>query len=107
MPLSFIKCMFRIIATLPLAVSFLVPSPEAWAACITDWSIAAPIVHKEKLATVETLSRIAADELAGSSIVRTTLCEENGSFVYRILMRDDRGRLSARVVDARVPFGRR
>ncbi|MFA5900733.1 MAG: hypothetical protein WC829_16660 [Hyphomicrobium sp.] len=76
------------------------------AACITDWSIAAPIVYKEKLTTVEALSRIAADRLAGSSIVRTALCEADGAFYYRIVMRDSHGRLSTHSVDARAPFGK-
>ncbi|MCZ7595268.1 MAG: hypothetical protein M5U16_10430 [Hyphomicrobium sp.] len=73
--------------------------------CINDWSIAAPIVHKEKLTTVEALTRMAADEIAGS-IVKTTLCEENGAFVYRLVVRDAQGRLMSRTVDARAPFGR-
>ena len=55
--------------------------------------------------TVEALSRIAADQLPGS-IVKTTLCEENGAFVYRILVRDARRQLTNRTVDARAPFGR-
>ena len=75
-------------------------------ACINDWSIAAPIVHKENLVTVEALSRIAADKLSGSVIVRTTLCEDNGAFFYKIVMRDAHGRLSTHAVDARVPFAR-
>ncbi len=74
--------------------------------CITDWSIAAPIVHKEKLTTVEALSRIAAGKLSGRVIVRTTLCEENGVFSYRVVMRDGQGRLSTHTLDARAPFGR-
>lgn len=74
--------------------------------CITDWSIAAPIVYREKLTTVEALSRIAADKMAGSVIVRTALCEEDGIFSYRIIARDSQGRLSTLTVDARAPFGR-
>jgi hypothetical protein len=73
--------------------------------CIADWSIAAPIVHAQGLTTVETLSRIAATEMPGV-IVKTTLCEEKGAFVYRILVRDERGKLINRTVDARQPFGR-
>jgi hypothetical protein len=73
--------------------------------CIADWSIAAPIVHAQGLTTVEALSRLAATELPGI-IVKTTLCEENGAFVYRILVRDAGGKLTSRTVDARAPFGR-
>ena len=68
--------------------------------------MAAPIVYREKLATVEALSRIAADKLSGSSIVRTILCEENGHYSYKIVMRDARGRLSTHDVDAKAPFNR-
>ncbi len=73
--------------------------------CIADWSIAAPIVHAQGLTTVEALSRLAAVELPGI-IVKTTLCEENGAYVYRILVRDARGHLTSRTVDARAPFAR-
>jgi hypothetical protein len=73
--------------------------------CIPDWSIAAPIVHQEGLTTVEALSRIAAEKLPGS-IVRTTLCRGEAGFFYRLLVRDPKGRLSSRRVDARTPFAR-
>lgn len=98
--------MLRIAASLFLVIGIFVPVSLATPACIADWSIAAPIVHKEKLATVEALSRIAAEKISGSVIVRTTLCEENGAFFYRIVTRDAHGRLSTLSVDARTPFGR-
>lgn len=105
MPLILIIYMLRIIASLFLLI-IIASSASAQAACITDWSIAAPIVYKEKLVTVEALSRIAADKISGSSIVRTALCEEKGAFSYRIVVRDARGRLSSHTVDARTPFAR-
>jgi uncharacterized membrane protein YkoI len=96
--------MRRIILSL-IATAVALPQVGATDGCIADWSIAAPIVHKEGLTTVEALSRIAATELAGV-IVKTTLCESNGSFVYRILVRHAGGKLTSRTVDARAPFGR-
>jgi len=96
--------MRRIIFSL-IAFAVALPPVGATDACIADWSIAAPIVHKEGLTTVETLSRIAAAEMPGN-IVKTTLCEENGVFVYRILVRDAHGKLTGRTVDARAPFAR-
>ena len=96
--------MRRIIFSL-IASAVALPPVGATDACITDWSIAAPIVHQRGLATVEALSRIAAAEIPGN-IVKTTLCQENGAYVYRILVRDAQGRLTSRTVDARVPFGR-
>jgi uncharacterized membrane protein YkoI len=75
------------------------------AGCYSDWSIAAPIVRKERLTTVETLARRAQAIISGE-IVKTTLCREKGSFVYRLLIRDPKGHLKNRTVDARAPFGR-
>lgn len=98
--------MLRITASLFILAGICNSSSMGGDACITDWSIAAPIVHKEKLTTVEALSRIASDKLSGSVIVRTALCEESGVFSYRIIMRDAQGRLSAHTVDARAPFNR-
>jgi uncharacterized membrane protein YkoI len=106
MPLNLIQDMLRITATLLFLASICNSSSRATPACITDWSVAAPIVYREKLATVEALSRIAADKLSGSSIVRTILCEENGRYSYRVVMRDAGGRLSTHTVDAREPFNR-
>jgi hypothetical protein len=85
--------------------SLTLASATANADCIADWSIAAPIVRKEGLATVEVLSQLAHDKIAGS-IVRTTLCEESGGFVYRLIVRDHKGHLTNHTVDARAPFGR-
>jgi hypothetical protein len=96
--------MHRIVFRLLLVAAALNPV-GASATCITDWSIAAAIVHKEGLTTIEALSRLAAQEISGS-IVKTTLCEENGAFVYRILVRDAGGKLTSRTVDARAPFAR-
>lgn len=97
--------MLRNILSLLISSLAVLNAPPAVAACIADWSDAAPIVRKEKLATVEALSRIAASEVPGV-IVKTTLCEENGSFVYRLLVRDTHGQLLNHTVDARSPFGR-
>jgi uncharacterized membrane protein YkoI len=98
--------MLRIVVSLFLLGGICSSASFAQAVCIADWSIAAPIVHREKLTTVEALSRLAAAKVSGSSIVRTALCEENGAFSYRIVVRDDHGRLSSHTVDARTPFAR-
>jgi uncharacterized membrane protein YkoI len=96
--------MRRLILSL-IATAVALPQVGAADSCITDWSIAAPIVHAQGLTTVEALSRIAAAELPGV-IVKTTLCESNGGFVYRIVVRDKHGKLMSRTVDARTPFAR-
>ncbi len=94
----------RIIAASLLLATVGFASPPAHAAgCYSDWSEAAPIVHKEGLTTIETLAKSARGRLSGD-IVKTTLCEENGGFVYRLLIREPAGRLVNRTVDARTPF---
>jgi hypothetical protein len=91
-------------AVMSLAAAFQINRAVA-AGCYADWSIAAPIVRKQGLATVETLARRAQTQISGD-IVKTTLCEEKDGFVYRLLIRDSSGRLSNKTVDARMPFGR-
>jgi len=68
--------------------------------CIADWSDAAPIVARERLLptpAVQALSR----RLHSGDVVRLTLCRRGDGYVYRLVLRDDRGRLSNRVIDAR------
>ncbi|MFM9943197.1 MAG: PepSY domain-containing protein [Hyphomicrobiaceae bacterium] len=71
--------------------------------CIADWSDAAPIVTRERLASSRTIQDLARTRLSGD-LVRITLCREESHFVYRIVMRDPRGRISSLTVDARQPF---
>jgi uncharacterized membrane protein YkoI len=73
--------------------------------CIADWSVAAGVVRKEGLATVEQLSQLARSSGAGE-IVKTTLCEGEGSYRYRIVVKDGKGQLKSLVVDAKKPFAR-
>jgi hypothetical protein len=103
---SYFPKMLRLTISVFMLASFGGSASSGGGACINDWSIAAPIVHKERLVTVEALSRIAADKLSGSVIVRTALCEDNGAFFYKVVMRDAHGRLSTHAFDARVPFAR-
>jgi len=80
-------------------------APAGAGSCIADWSVAAPIVKKEGLVTVEQLSSLARSHLEGS-IVKTTLCEEKGGYVFRLVVRGANGQLRSVTVDARTPFGR-
>ncbi len=73
------------------------------AACYSDWSDAAPIVEKEGLATVEQLSSAARSKLKGD-ILKTTLCKQNGGYVYRLVVRGADGKLIPVTVDAKNPF---
>ena len=73
--------------------------------CITDWSIAAPIVRKEGLVSVEELSAQIRERLK-SSIVKTTLCQEKGAYAFRLVVRGAQGELKSLKLDAREPFSR-
>jgi hypothetical protein len=67
--------------------------------CFEDWSVAAMIVAREKLATVEQLQTELPPGIGGA-IVRTTLCQEAAGFVYRVLIRDRSGKLTKATIAA-------
>lgn len=73
--------------------------------CIADWSVAAPIVRKEGLVSVEELSSQIRAKL-DASIVKTTLCRENGGYAFRLVVRGAEGQLKSLTLDARAPFSR-
>lgn len=95
-------------ANITLAVLFLALTAgghaRAESRCIADWSQAAPIVRSEKLLTVEQLTRAARGKIKGD-IVKTTLCQDDGTWVYRLILRV-KGNLEIKTVDARNPFPR-
>lgn len=74
--------------------------------CYADWSVAATIVRRESLMTVEELTDRAGPKVSGT-ILKTTLCRRDGMFVYRLVVRDKHGRLKHMTVDARRPLGRK
>jgi hypothetical protein len=93
---------------LSLAVAAPVPFFTGAAAvetCIADWSIAARIVRKEGLTSVDKIAEFAREKGVGP-IVRTMLCEANGSFVYKLITREPEGQVNTFTVDAREPFVR-
>jgi len=71
--------------------------------CIERWSDAAPVVAAERLVNVEQLTAKAPHKLGGS-IVKATLCETNGSYIYDLVLRSAKGQLKSVTVDARDPF---
>ncbi len=71
--------------------------------CITDWSIAAPIVSSEGLATVEAVTEAARGHVEGD-IVKLTLCREGGVYIYRLLVRTPAGQHRTIRTDAKDPF---
>lgn len=78
---------------------------KAEADCITDWSIAAPLVEQEGLVKVDRLARMARGQLSGE-IVKTSLCVGKDGWSYRLVVRQANGGLTSHVLDARRPFGR-
>jgi uncharacterized membrane protein YkoI len=103
--LTFKISMRSIAGPLVLTATVFATAPAQAGGCYPDWSDAAPIVKKEGLTTIEALAATARGKLSGD-IVKTTLCEEGGGFVYRLLIREPAGRLVNRTVDARAPFPR-
>lgn len=97
--------MSRFFAATLLAVFAWVPLSATAGGCYADWSEAAPIVRQQGLATVTSLWLAAQSRIFGD-IVKTTLCEENGGYVYRLVIRAPDGQLSNEKVDARQPFKR-
>lgn len=73
--------------------------------CIADWSVAAPIVRQNGLVSVEELSQLIRSRL-DASIVKTTLCQEQGDYAFRVVVRGAQGQLKSLVLDARAPFQR-
>ena len=68
--------------------------------CLTDWGTAGEIVRREKLMSVQDLSKIDGPSLGGQ-IVKTTLCKDGDDYVYKIVVRAAGGVLKTIVVDAR------
>jgi uncharacterized membrane protein YkoI len=72
--------------------------------CYADWSQAAPIVRRESLVATAELHQHARTRKLGD-LVRITLCEEGGRYVYRLVVLEPTNRtLTQHVVDARQPF---
>jgi uncharacterized membrane protein YkoI len=78
-----------------------VTEPKCW----TDWAEAAVIVRRETLLPVERVNRLAREKHPGAEIIKVTLCEEVGKFVYRVVLRERQGQLQSVLLDARQPEG--
>ena len=95
--------MLRLTAAIVMAAAAgLNARPVKAADCMADWAAASQIVKSENLLTVEQLPSVAADQIQGQ-IVKTQLCRENGSYVYRLVVRDPKGQMKTVVLDARGP----
>lgn len=88
---------------LSLAAAFVLAAPGSAVAatCYADWTEAAPIVTREKLRSAREVQEAARRDRIGD-IVRITLCLDASDYVYRLLVRDAKGRISNLRVDARL-----
>ena len=67
--------------------------------CFANWSDAAPIVARERLLAAREIQAMSRRRRSGE-VVRITLCREDTGYVYLLLLRDDRGRISNLKIDA-------
>lgn len=84
-------------------------APLAWPAvaagkCYSDWSVAAPIVRREGLVTVEELSTQLRGRYPGE-LVKATLCEGGEGYAFRLVIREVNGQLRSLELNAKRPFG--
>jgi uncharacterized membrane protein YkoI len=102
-PVLVVATMFG--GNLPLAAQGTEPTQEARAVagtkCWADWSDAAVIVRRETLMPIERANKFARDKHPGAEVIKVTLCEEQGKFVYRLLLRERQGQLKTELLDAR------
>lgn len=71
--------------------------------CFADWSVAAPIVKKEGLVSVERLSDLVRAKLH-AHIVKATLCGKDGAYLFQVVIRPENGKLRTLTLNAREPF---
>lgn len=76
-----------------------VPTVAAGERCYRDWSDAAPIVVREQLRSARDVQDMARIELGGD-VVRIVLCEADGGFIYRLVLRRLDGRIGTLTVSA-------
>ncbi len=79
------------------------PVHAADGACFKDWSDAGPVVRQEGLTPAKQLPELARDRVEGD-LIKVTLCEEGGRYVYRLVFFDASGRVTNLTVDAKDPF---
>lgn len=83
------------------AAALLLPGAARADDCLTDWGMAGQIVRREKLITVQEVSRsLAADGIG--EVVKTTLCRSPDGYFYRIVIRGPSSQLRTTIITARV-----
>ncbi len=93
-------------AFLIVALIALSPAPAAIGQsvrCFEDWSDAAPIVQSEGLVPTRELQSWVRKRLKGK-VIRVTLCQDGDRYIYRLLVREPKGRIRNRTVEAKGPL---
>jgi uncharacterized membrane protein YkoI len=88
-----------------IAVAALLGAPGGARAddtCYATWTEAGPVVRKEGLTPASQLSELALGKVEGN-LMKITLCEEAGSYVYKLVFFDADGKITNMTVDARNP----
>jgi hypothetical protein len=88
------------------ALVTLTPAPAAIGQsvrCFEDWSDAAPIVLRENLVPAREVQSWARKRLK-VNVIRVTLCQEGDRYIYRLLIREPKGRIRNRNIEARGPL---
>ncbi len=75
------------------------PQAPAVGTCVENWSDAAPIVAQEGLIPTRDVHLFARRQHA-SDLVHIKLCMEETGYVYRLLLRDEQGRLTHLKINA-------
>jgi hypothetical protein len=72
--------------------------------CFDDWSDAAPIVLRENLVPARDVQSWARKRLK-VNVIRVTLCQDGDNrYIYRLLVREPKGRIRNRIIEARGPL---
>ena len=77
--------------------------PAAAENCYADWSEAGPIVREQGLVPAKDLQDLAKAKVEGK-LIKITLCEDQGNYLYRLVFDKNNGELVDMTVDARTPF---
>lgn len=93
------------VASAAVVLAVVAGRASAESRCYGEWSDAAPIVAREKLRSAQDVQNKARDEMAGD-VVRILLCEADGGFVYRLVLRRLDGRIGNLTVSAQPPTQR-
>lgn len=91
--------MLRVLCAMMLALAAAVPTvvTATDGHCWSDWSDAAPVVQREALKPAKEIAD--GFRARGKEVVRMTLCEERGRYIYRMVVVNG-GRVETLTVDA-------